>query len=297
MNDVFDNIIVDIRTDMKSGATSMAGRGLDALRAFAESLAEDDPTAEEQALEIVRRLDEIRPSMGAIGVQALLAVSRARSLVADGVSWRNALERAVQTELRTLGQADRAIATLATREIGSGGTFVSCSYSATALTTLIALKPDHVYMGEGHRMRDGVRGARWLAAREIDVQVVPDGALPVVVEGARAVIVGADQLLADGSVVNRCSTFSLGLAAVQYDVPFYVMCQRIKLSGQPNVLIEESSQLLQSLPSGVTGRVPIFDVTPASLIHRVITESGVMTTDEAGEVGRGIAHLRTQLLE
>ncbi len=291
-----DQIATEIRADTKSGATTLAARGLDALDLLASDLPKDNNRAEKSVVELVRTLDGLRRSMGAIGTQAVLTASRAQRLVAGGLSWSTALNRAVTKERETLGQANRTIAVLAKRELGGGGDFVSCSWSTTAQQVLVALEPELVRMGEGHRMSDGMRGAKWLAARGIDVDVIPDGALPTVVDGSRAVLIGADHVLSDGSVVNRCSSFSLALAAKWFEVPFIVVCQRIKLGGGQEATIEKSPDLFRRLPAGVTGSAPIFDVTPAGIITRVITESGSMTATEAGEVGRGIERLREQIL-
>lgn len=164
------------------------------------------------------------------------------------------------------------------------------------MRTVVALSPARVFVGEGHRMGDGLRASRWLAARGLDVVVLPDGALPTVVRQANNVIVGADQVLADGSVVNRCSTYSLSLAARYSGVPMLVACQRIKLSGNTSVEIEETEQLFGMLPEGVTARAPVFDLTPRDLIDSILTESGRLSPEEAGAVGEGIAVLRRRVL-
>jgi translation initiation factor 2B subunit (eIF-2B alpha/beta/delta family) len=207
-----------------------------------------------------------------------------------------ALRQALRVERETLGQANATIASLARRELGAGGVLVSCSWSVTAARCLVAVKPERVMVAEGHRLGDGLRCAKWLAARGLEVEVLPDGALPTFVADARAVIVGADQILTDGSVVNRCNTFPLALAANHFGVPFYVACQRIKLGGRTSAAIEESSGLFGVLPEGVTSRVPLFDVTPSILVRGVITESGLLSPGEAGEIGSRIAELRLRYL-
>jgi translation initiation factor 2B subunit (eIF-2B alpha/beta/delta family) len=207
-----------------------------------------------------------------------------------------ALRQAIRVEQETLGQANVTIAGLARRELGSGGVLVTCSWSVTAARCLVAINPEQVVIGEGHRLGDGLRCAKWLAARGLELEVVPDGALPTEVGRARAVIVGADQVLADGGVVNRCGTFPLALASDHFGIPFYVACQRIKLGGRTVVHIEESPGMFGVLPEGVASRVPLFDVTPPSLVRGVITESGTLSPGEAGEVGARIAELRKQYL-
>ena len=212
MNNETHKFFDEIRGDKSDGATSLALRGLDAL----DSIAPDLPDDPEQAMEIivatVTVLDSLRPSMSAIGTQAVFAASRTRSLMSSGLRPGAALIRATETEREILGQANLTIANLAAREIGCGGCIVSCSWSVTAMSALVALQPDSIRIGEGHRLGDGLKAAGWLAARGLEVEVFPDGALPTAVKGSRLVLVGADQVLADGSVINRCSTFSLAMA-------------------------------------------------------------------------------------
>jgi translation initiation factor 2B subunit (eIF-2B alpha/beta/delta family) len=86
------------------------------------------------------------------------------------------------------------------------------------------------------------------------------------------------------------------MAASYLGVPFLVACQRIKLGGQRNAHIEKADELFGDLPTGVTAQAPLFDLTPPDLIDSVITESGRLSPSEAGQVGSGIANLRSQIL-
>jgi translation initiation factor 2B subunit (eIF-2B alpha/beta/delta family) len=88
----------------------------------------------------------------------------------------------------------------------------------------------------------------------------------------------------------------MAMAASYHGVPFLVACQRIKLGGQRHARIEKADELFNDLPPGVTARAPLFDVTPPELVDSVITESGRLSPSEAGQVGEGIAKLRSQIL-
>jgi translation initiation factor 2B subunit (eIF-2B alpha/beta/delta family) len=290
-------ILREIAEERSDGATSLAARGLDALEILADDLPDEQRAALDRIDGLARRIDGLRPTLAAIGVQAVLALARTEALVAQGMGPAFALRQAIRVERETLGQADSTISSLARRELGAGGVLVSCSWSVTAARCLVAIKPERVVIGEGHRLGDGLRCAKWLAARGLEVEVVPDGALPTSVGEARAVIVGADQVLADGAVVNRCCTFPLALAANHFGVPFYVACQRIKLGGRASAPLEEAPGLFGVLPTGVSSRVPMFDVTPRALVRGVITESGMMSPGQAGEIGARIADLRKRYFD
>jgi len=295
----FETLIGEIATDREHGAAKLASRGLDALEILANSgsLSADPASAMTEAAKAARRLHGLRPGMGSIGVQAVLAVTRARGLMEDGMSPSVALARAAALERQTLGQSTAAISNMLTHKFGTGGSYVTCSWSMTAMRALLALNADAIYIGDGHDMEDGLRAATWLAARGRNVEVVPDGSVSTKVASARAVIVGADQILADGSLVNRASSFSLALAASYFEVPFYVVCQRIKLSGNNPPIGEEAPLRPRTPIEGVNYHSPLFDVTPAHLLSGIITESGILTPGEAAEIGASMDRLRTNLFE
>jgi translation initiation factor 2B subunit (eIF-2B alpha/beta/delta family) len=296
MSLIVNRILSLIESDRSEGAASLALRGLDALEAAAPSLPPDPTAAGLELARLAARIDGLRPSIAAIGVQAVLAVVRARGLMAEGLSPAAAVVKAVAREREILGQANVSIAELARTELEEGGTLVTCSCSMTAQQCLVGLRPALVRIGEGHPVGDGLRAARWLSARGLAVEVVPDGALPALVRGARAALVGADQILAGGTLINRASTLSLALAARRFGVPFLVVCQRIKLAGAEFGEIEEPPGFLPEAEEGITGRAPLFDATPPDLIDGVLTEIGRLTAAEAGAVGARLAVLRAEMI-
>ena len=150
----------------------------------------------------------------------------------ERTTWTDALTRAVSIERQRLEAADDRIAARAVKEIGEQRRVVTCSFSTTVQNTLAALHPERVIIGDGHPLGDGRRGAEKMAALGLPVQLIPDGSLPRAVDEADAVVIGADQVLQGGAVVNRASSFALGLAAKFFGIPLVVVCQRIKISGQ-----------------------------------------------------------------
>jgi translation initiation factor 2B subunit (eIF-2B alpha/beta/delta family) len=297
MTPTIEGILTQIATDRKKGATALASLGLDALDSLTEALPDDPTLAQQMVVQLIRRLDGIRPSMGAIGVQAFLVGEQALSLTIKGFRWADALKDVIKEARINQKKADKTIAKIAKEEMGTGGILVSCSTSATVETVIHAVKPSLVRLGEGHVMGDGIIAARKLSSTGVKVEVFPDGALPVAVEGASTIIVGADQVLADGSVINRCSSFSLALSGNYWQVPFFVACQGIKLSGNKTAEIETATGLLHDLPSGTTSNVPIFDRTPPELIHAIITEYGSKNPFETAEHGQNLIRRKLEFLK
>lgn len=300
MNEGPVGILREIETNTEDGAALLALRALDALEATALLLPSDTTEGSDLLEAFLRKTLELRPSMGAIGAQALLAWDRARSLVSSGESrsWRDAMQTAV-AEARTQAiDADRDIAAQARIVLGTPETIATCSYSSTVMNALETLSPRRIIVGEGYPLGDGARCAREAIRRGFEAQLTSDESLPAAAAGADAVIIGADQVLDDGTVVNRSGTFPLALGAQHFQIPVFVVCHRIKLTG-----ITRSELRLEPCPrrdgfevSGASIYAPLFDVTPAALITKTITEIGVLTKKTTRELGRKTAHLRRKIL-
>ena len=88
----------------------------------------------------------------------------------------------------------------------------------------------------------------------------------------------------------------MAIAAHYFSKPFVVACHKIKLAGQQEVYLEDGPGFFKDLPHGVVANAPLFDVTPSALISAIVTEAGVFSSQEAGEIGKHIAQLRRTLL-
>jgi methylthioribose-1-phosphate isomerase len=119
-----------------------------------------------------------------------------------------------------------------------------------------------------------------------------------------AVIVGADRIAANGDTANKVGTYLKALAARAADVPFYVAAPRSTIdfacASGGDIPIEERDgdelrvlhgraidpqsddgavAKLRQLPTDEAVANPAFDVTPAQLISKIITEVGVCAAD------------------
>jgi methylthioribose-1-phosphate isomerase len=130
----------------------------------------------------------------------------------------------------------------------------------------------------------GTRLTGWELARAgVPVSVIPDNAVAQVMEqgAVNAVIVGTDRAAQNGDIINKVGTYSMAVAARNFNIAFYALVQdpRTLVSGG-EVLIEErpANELVQFGGKSLIGsragelrvRYPAFDVTPAALITRWI---------------------------
>jgi methylthioribose-1-phosphate isomerase len=139
--------------------------------------------------------------------------------------------------------------------------------------------------------RPFLQGARLTAsmAREMDipVTVVTDN-MPAFMMSQGLVDVfacAADVVTLDGYAVNKVGTFQLAIAAHYHKIPCYIMrnpsLSEPKISGVQIEMRnpEESLRALgtRTVKEGVQGFYPAFDITPPTLISRVVTSAGVFS--------------------
>lgn len=122
--------------------------------------------------------------------------------------------------------------------------------------------------------------------RELGVPVtyIVDNAAHRFLDEADHVLVGADSIAADGSVVNKIGTAGLAVSARDRGVPVIVAAQSIKLHPKTltgaaveieersaeEVLSSDSSESIESVDIAN----PAFDVTPPRHIDAIVTEYG-----------------------
>ena len=100
------------------------------------------------------------------------------------------------------------------------------------------------------------------------------------------IFVGADRIASNGDTANKIGTYSLAVLAKYHNVPFYVAAPLstvdYEIDSGSDIQVEERSPDEVTRINGVQLTIedidistPAFDVTPAELIHGIITEEGV----------------------
>ena len=164
------------------------------------------------------------------------------------------------------------------------GTALGIVYAAAAQG-----KVARVYADETRPVGQGARLTCWeLAQTGIPVTLICDNmAASLMAKGeVDAVVVGADRIAANGDVANKIGTYGLAVLARRHGVPFYVAAPAStvdkELSEGSQIPIEERApaEVLPRPIAGVEVWNPAFDVTPAALIARIVTEDGAFAPDD-----------------
>lgn len=149
-----------------------------------------------------------------------------------------------------------------------------------------------VYADETRPVGQGARLTAWeLAQAGVPVTLICDDMAATVMahEGVDAVVVGADRIAANGDVANKIGTLGVAILAKHFGIPFYVAAPTssidASLGSGDAIPIEQrdGAEVLSDPIGGVDVLNPAFDVTPASLVTKIITERGVFDPASIGE--------------
>lgn len=284
--DNFKQRIAQVRNDREHGSRWLVHETISILR----DIATQSGVSAEERLQQVRQagseLAHARPAMAA------LAGAVGRILSAP-----HGVEGMAQEAEHLLKEYDSAIEHI-TRYARPllNGTLMTDSISGTVLDVLVAClsQIERIVVLEGRPRYEGRYMAKALSEHGAAVTLITDAQADIFLPQCQAVVVGADSVLANGDVLNKAGTALLAWAAQGHRVPFYVLCETLKISphswsGDLSQLEEkEASEVLDQPIPGVTVRNFYFDRTPASLVTMVITEHGMLSKEKIGEIASAL---------
>ncbi|HWZ19214.1 MAG TPA: translation initiation factor eIF-2B [Ktedonobacteraceae bacterium] len=168
------------------------------------------------------------------------------------------------------------------------GTIMTHSLSGTVLEVLTNClsQIEHIIVLEGRPRYEGREVARELSTGSASITLITDAQPDIFLPQCHTVVVGADSILANGDILNKAGTALLAWAAHGHRIPFYVLCETLKISpfswsGDLSQLEEkESTEVLEQPIPGVRVRNFYFDRTLSRLITGVITEQGIIGKKE-----------------
>ncbi|MDY6764754.1 MAG: NUDIX domain-containing protein [Halobacteria archaeon] len=271
-----------IRNDNEHGSAYISVRALEVLRDKAGVLANKrqvNGDTWDELKKTAKELLEARPAMSALTNRVNRAMYRSKKI--------DSIDEKIHEEIRNAVKADEKAAERASRVI-PGKRVLTLSRSGTVHGSITKASPNpEVVVAESRPAQEGVKVAEELSSEGVEVTLITDAAIPYALShlDVEAVIVGADTVLPDGSVVNKTGTKSTGLASEHEGIPMYVVAAKDKISTETHPSLEEGD------PSDVYDgdeelniENPKFDVTPPEFITRVVTEDAELRTSDIGEI-------------
>ena len=274
--------VAAIANDRRHGAAELARQCLDVLGSAAEhSAAQTSGELRADLQRLAAALIASRPSMTSVARLVLLWLERCD--VANAPSLHERRRIGVNTARGLIAESRAATHAAAENAAGllkSCRTLVTHSYSSTVSEAITRLHGDvHVIFSESRPLNEGHRLGQALSKRGLKATLVTDAQLGSALQRADAVLVGADSILTDGSLVNKAGTLLVAAAAKHFDVPFYGCCESYKLRTPDMPAIQlgcmDPEELGAPAWPGVTIRNVYFDITPPALLSVCITEAGL----------------------
>lgn len=260
---------------------------LEKLAEFGQQLRQTRPTAVNLFWAIDRMLKTAQETEGTVAQIKTVLLETAKTINQEDIQTCQAIgDKGLEVlppspqKLRILTHCNAGA--LATAGYGTALGVIRSAWKAERL--------GRVYADETRPRLQGAKLTAWECVQEgIPVTVITDNMAAHCMKKGMidAVIVGADRIAANGDTANKIGTYSLALVAKAHQIPFFVAAPLstidFQLATGAEIPIEERDaaevyQVGETLltPPGVDFYNPAFDVTPAELITKIITEYGAV---------------------
>jgi len=279
-----DALVAPLRADVVSGAAVVARTAAAAMRRGAIQLpAHSSRDLRKMLEELSFRVLDAQPAMAPL-VQLLTRVLEAVEEERPLEEARRAAAEAAEGFRVHVEESGRRVAGVVAREIPQGATVLTLSSSSTVRSGLVEARTREIRVIclESRPMNEGHGLARTLAHAGIPVVLAVDAAAESLVSGADLVLLGADSV-GDGGVVNKIGSVSLARAAADRSIPVWVAADRSKWLPPGFPQIHSDDRPPEEVWRGAGGvRVwnRYFEALPFGLVHRIVTDTGVLTPGE-----------------
>jgi len=279
--------IGEIRLDNTSGSVKLATKSAETLITILENV---DVSSHSQLITYIemvsKELVKAQPTMAPIFNLVNKTLLNIYNL-ADEEEIRQIARVLCQNFITKLDTSGQMISKLAIDLITDNSTILTHSYSDTILKTLLlakrAGKNFDVICTESQPTKEGIFLAERLGKEEINVTLIVDSAASSFLPETQLVLIGADALSTYG-LINKIGTLGLALAAKEFKVNFYALCDSEKiLPTKYTINIKELKDPNEILPKTIDNVTPInyyFDLTPLEYLTGIITERGFMTPND-----------------
>lgn len=268
------------------GAGRIATAAAAALRDFA--LAVDAKSLEEFNSEI-KHVADVLGSTRPTAVSLSNAIRMVTRYKADDLE--TARHCVISNADRFIESSEKAvlrIGQIGSRTIKDGDTVLTHCNSMAALSVIRAAhkvgKNINIIATESRPRYQGITTIGMLDELGAPIELIVDSAVRSIMNEVDLVVVGADVITANGTLVNKIGTSQIALCAHEARTPFMVAAETYKFSpttilGEP-VPIEERSpeEVLPGISKyrNVKVRNPAFDITPRQYIDVICTEVGLI---------------------
>lgn len=281
--------IKNIKSLNIQGANAVAKAALLALSDFGKKLKAKNPRAfvasvkkAGQELAHARPTEPLAQNLVSIIITKLKNTAKAG---ADTRELKEILKYVVGHELRELEQDLSQLTETGAKLIKSDDTILTFCHSSTVEDILKAAKKSKkkfkVIVPETRPLFQGRITAKNLSKAKINVTMIVDSKTDQLLAQKKVdkVLIGADVILKNGSIINKVGSFGIAEDAHQNKIPVYVAAitlKKIKTRSPVKIEKRHSLELWKKAPKSVSIENPAFDKVPAKFITGIITEKGII---------------------
>jgi len=221
--------ITIIQNDSLNGAVELTKRTLKAIKKEIERAT----NLKEELPELIQMLNLVHPEMASIAM-----IAKQLKQYVEHEEDEEELKTRLQKELEQLGQEittrEQQTVEMLCTELKKYKSIMTIS-SSTTIRTALAMIPQkerekEIYICESRPLLEGQTLATQLAKMGYKVKLFVDAAAGHYLREVEAVVVGADTIFRDGSILNKIGSLALALLARKYGRPFIVAASKNKLS-------------------------------------------------------------------
>jgi ribose 1,5-bisphosphate isomerase len=295
MNTTLNAKIKRIETDIKSikiqGATNVALATLRGIRLVAKH--SKDKAWKKEVREVGSRLSEARENepLARNAVRFILHSLRDDSDV-------DFVLKACDGYESMIAEGKKGMIRSGTEVLREESVILTHCHSSSAVTVLKNVAKFRSIQGEDFKVvstetrprYQGRKTAQELLEAGIDVTQIVDSACASFITDDKylpvgAVVVGCDELLPDGSFINKVGTYSIALAAKKGADEFYVATTLLKLDPErkgrlKDIELREAKEVWEKAPEGLKIINPAFEQVSCDYVTGYITEIGVLKAKE-----------------
>jgi len=273
-----DTLVQEIMDDRVRGSTELALRALDGIGQIVRSESVTDVEKfQKQILTLLVRLQTSRPSMVALNHLLervrLAAVKFSTSSNSDKFKarWINACLDAATFAKEAQSESVQRMAEL----IEADDVIMTHSVSSTLKKVFDELVRRgilvRIFVTESRPRDEGKLLAEYLVGIGIKTAYITEAQINLFMPEVNKVLVGADAVLADGSIINKCGTSLMAMSARYHQVPVYVCAESFKrVDGIDYVLEQMAAEELKLDVPGVEVFNSYFEKVAPDLITQWI---------------------------
>jgi translation initiation factor 2B subunit (eIF-2B alpha/beta/delta family) len=280
-------VIKSVKADRESGAIGLAIKGLDAFK----PLSDTKDVNESMLKGIARQLLKARPTMVCVGNASSELFCRVMDKGTEGDLGKLASTEAERLQ-RKLVLSKAGIANAFAPYLDRPIVVLTLSESQTVLETLRRVKDRlaQVFVAASDPGHEGERMSVQLSSEGIRNLLVPDMVVGSIMPKVDIVLLGADAVLADGSVINKLGSNTVAKIAYVEGRQVFFLAESIKVhpSGE-----EVTMEVDSGLEKG--GYLPRFDITPFGYVQHILSEDGELDLERIKSLGEKYGDFRKRV--